>query len=180
MRPLHTDRLLLRDITEADAELLFELDADPEVMRHIGPRPAPDVDSYRQRTRTVYLPLQAHPWLGVRIVLDRASGEFLGWVFLRPAPAAKDAIGLGWTVPSEVELGYRYRASAWGRGLATEAATPLVHLALADTATTSIVACVLASNTRSLRVLEKLGFARVSEVLLPGASEATVKLARGR
>ena len=34
--PLLTDRLILRDITEADAELLFDLDSDPEVMRYIG------------------------------------------------------------------------------------------------------------------------------------------------
>jgi RimJ/RimL family protein N-acetyltransferase len=35
--PILTDRLILRDITVADAELLFALDADPEVMRYIGP-----------------------------------------------------------------------------------------------------------------------------------------------
>src|SRR5947199_2556071 len=133
--PLLTDRLILRDITEADAELLFDLDSDPEVMRHIGPRPAADVESYRDRTRTVYVPLQAHPWHGVRIVLDRGSGEFLGWVFIRPATGHMFAREIGWTRPDEVEVGYRYRRSAWGRGVATEAARPLVQLALADPAT---------------------------------------------
>jgi RimJ/RimL family protein N-acetyltransferase len=59
--PLLTDRLILRDITEADAELLFDLDSDPEVMRYVGPRPAPDVAGYRERTRTAYVPVQAHP-----------------------------------------------------------------------------------------------------------------------
>ena len=39
--PLLTDRLILRDITEADAEAMFDLDSDPEVMRFIGPRPGP-------------------------------------------------------------------------------------------------------------------------------------------
>ena len=53
---LLTDRLILRDVTEADAELLCDLDADPEVMRFIGPRPATDVASYRDRARTVHLP----------------------------------------------------------------------------------------------------------------------------
>src|SRR5215813_2583704 len=100
--PLLTDRLLLRDITEADAELLFDLDSDPEVMRYIGPRPAPDAAGYRERTRTVYVPVQAHPWHGVRIVLDRASGEFLGWVFVRPATGSRHAREIGWTRPDEV------------------------------------------------------------------------------
>jgi RimJ/RimL family protein N-acetyltransferase len=176
--PLLTDRLILRDITEADAELLVDLDSDPEVMRYIGPRPAPDVAGYRDRTRTVYVPLQAHPWHGVRIVLDRASGEFLGWVFGRPSTDSRFAREIGWTRPDEVEVGYRYRRSAWGRGLATEAATPLVRIALADPATTAVVAGALASNAGSLRVLEKLGLEPVGRVTLSEDNEPTVKLAR--
>jgi ribosomal-protein-alanine N-acetyltransferase len=176
--PLLTDRLILRDITEEDAELLFALDSDPAVMRYIGHRPALDVEAYRERTRTVYLPQQTHPWHGVRIVLDRASREFLGWVFIRPATDSKDAREMGWTSPGEMELGYRYRRVAWGRGIATEAAKPLVEIALADSATTVVVACALASNVGSIRVLEKLGLERVGAVLLPGTSEPTVKLAR--
>lgn len=95
--PLLTDRLVLRDITEADAEWLFDLDSDPEVMRYIGPRPASDPAAYCDRTRAVHLPYQVHPWHGVRIVLDRAGGAFLGWVFVRPAMASKFAPELGWT-----------------------------------------------------------------------------------
>jgi RimJ/RimL family protein N-acetyltransferase len=178
--PLFTDRVVLRAITEADAELLFELDGDPDVMRYIGPRPATDLASYRERIRTVYLPQQGHPWQGIRVVLDRASGEFLGWVFVRPAPASRSARELGWTRPDEIEVGYRFRRTAWGRGVATEAAAPLVEIALADPATTAVVACALASNAASLRVLTKLGLVRVGEVLLTGASEPAVKLARGK
>jgi RimJ/RimL family protein N-acetyltransferase len=176
--PLLTDRLLLRDITETDAELLFELDSDPEVLRYIGPRWPINVEGYYERTRTVYMLWQAHPWHGVRIVLDRASGEFLGWVFVRPATASRFARDIGWTRPDEVEVGYRYRRSAWGRGIATEAATPLVRIALADPATTTVVACASAGNAASLRVLEKLGLERVGEVMLPETDEPTVKLAR--
>jgi RimJ/RimL family protein N-acetyltransferase len=164
----------------ADAELLFALDADPEVMRYIGPRPATDVASYRDRTQTVYIPWQTHPWQGVRIVLERASGAFLGWVFIRPATASKNAHEIGWTRPNEVEVGYRYRRAAWGRGIATEAATPLVQIALADSTTTAVVACAHVGNAGSLRVLEKLGLERVGEVMLPQTSEPTVKLARGK
>jgi len=178
--PLLTDRLILRDITEADAELLFDLDSDPEVMRYIGPRPAPDVAGYRERTRTVYVPFQAHPWHGVRIVIDRSSGEFLGWVFVGPATDSKIACAIGWTRPDEAEVGYRYRRSAWGRGLATEAATPLVRIALEDPATTAVVACALAGNAGSLRVLEKLGLERVGELTLPETDEPMVKLARAK
>ena len=135
-KPLLTPRLILRDITLADAELLFDLDSDPEVMRYIGPRPAPDVAGYRDRTRTVYLPQQAHAWHGVRIALDRASGDFLGWVFVRPATAYKYAREIGWTRPDDAEVGYRYRRCAWGAGSRQR---PPLHL------------CKLLSRTRQRR-----------------------------
>jgi RimJ/RimL family protein N-acetyltransferase len=138
------------------------------------------VASYRDRTQTVYIPWQAHPWQGVRIVLERASGAFLGWVFIRPATASKNAHAMAWTRPDEVEVGYRYRRSAWGRGVATEAATPLVQIGLTDPATTAVVACAHVGNAGSLRVLAKLGLERVGEVMLPETSEPTVKLARGK
>jgi RimJ/RimL family protein N-acetyltransferase len=176
--PLLTDRLILRDVTEADAELLAELDSDPKVMRYLGCRPARDEAAYRERFHAAYIPWQAHPWHGLRIVLDRASGAFLGWVFVRPAPACPDAPTFGWICPHEVEIGYRYRRPVWGRGIATEAATPLLQSALADPSTTAIVACAAAGNAASLRVLEKLGLKPVGHVLLPESGELLVKLAR--
>jgi hypothetical protein len=45
----------------------------------------------RNRIRNVYQPQQTHPWHGIRIVLDRTSGEFQGWVFVRPATASVSA-----------------------------------------------------------------------------------------
>ncbi len=177
--PILTDRLVLRDVTEADAGLLFDLDSDPEVMRYIGPRPADHVGAYQDRIRTAHLPWQLHPWHGVRVVLDRAGGEFLGWVFVRPSTASSLAADLGWTAPAEIEVGYRYRRAAWGRGIATEAAVPLVRLALADPATAAVVACAQAGNTGSLRVLGKLGLVRVGEVAAAGHG-TLVKLIRPR
>lgn len=177
---LLTDRLILRDVTVADAELLADLDSDPEVVRYVGTGPATDAAWYSNRVRTFYLPMQQHPWHGMRIVLDRASGEFLGWVFVRPANTSRDAQEFGWSKPDEVEVGFRYRRSAWGRGFATEAAMPLVQAALADPTTTAVVACAAACNARSLRVLEKLGLRRVGEAKLANNHEPVVMLARAR
>jgi hypothetical protein len=64
--------------------------------------------------------------------------------------------------------------------VASEAATPLVCITLADRATTTVVPCARAGNASSLRVLEKLGLGRVGAVILPGASEPPVKLAGGK
>jgi len=177
--PIFTDRLHLRDVFEADAALLFDLDCDPEVMRYIGSPPA-DVDWHRHRICTAHLPLQNHPWQGLRIVLDRASGEFVGWVFIRPATMSKIAAELGWIQADEVEIGYRYRRDVWGRGIATEAGRPLVRFALADPATSAVVGCAMEGNAASIRVLEKLGLDRVETVNVPSEREPVVKLARRR
>lgn len=87
---------------------------------------------------------------------------------------------MDWNNPDEIEIGYRYRRSAWGRGVATEAATPLMEIAFADATTTALVACARSRNAASLRVLEKLGLKRVGEVILPDTNEPTSKLARWR
>ena len=64
---LETDRLALRRFTEADAELLFELDSDPEVMRYIGPYALPDAEGYRDRIRSLEaLSEEARPFEHVR------------------------------------------------------------------------------------------------------------------
>jgi RimJ/RimL family protein N-acetyltransferase len=85
---------------------------------------------------------------------------------------------LGWTNPAEIEVGYRFRQTAWGRGIATEAAAPLVQIALVDPETTAVVACAMASNHASLRVLEKLGLERVGEVMTTECPEPLVTLVR--
>lgn len=179
MRPqLFTERLLLRDITADDAALLQELDSDPEVMRHIGPHPAGDIDCYRERIESVYIPWQAHTWQGIRLIHDGVEGTFLGWVFIRPAPAAPFAAEIGWVNPHEVEIGYRLRRSAWGRGIATEASWPLMHMAMADPSTAAVVACASSNNLASLRVLDKLGFERIGTVAVTTAPAPVVKCVR--
>jgi RimJ/RimL family protein N-acetyltransferase len=173
--PILTTRFVIRDVNDADADTLFGLDSDPEVMRHIGPPPT-DLQSYRERIRSAYLPHQSHPWHGVRLVHARSSGEFLGSVALLPSPCDRDAECFGWVRMDEVEIGFRYHRASWGLGTATEVAARMIEVAFADPATSAVVACADEDNTASLRVLSKLGFAVVAPVLLPRARIPTVTL----
>jgi [ribosomal protein S5]-alanine N-acetyltransferase len=179
---LETDRLTLRRFTDtdADAELAFELDSDPEVMRYIGPHGLPSAAAYRERIRTVWLPQDVDPARGVRAVVKKATGSFLGWIFLRPATLYKFAAEAGWTRASDLELGYRYRRAAWGRGFATEAATELVALALSYPEVTAVVAAALVTNRGSWRVMEKIGMTRVREFPITGYDDPLVTYAIGR
>jgi len=59
--------------------------------------------------------------------------------------------------PGEVELGYRLRRSAWGRGYATEGSRALIQKAFADLSVERVFATTMAVNVASHRVMEKAG-----------------------
>lgn len=150
---LETERLVLRRLVPADAELLFELDSDPEVRRYVHAGP-PDLD----RIRKEILPrMCAHYDLdndrGFWAAEQKPTREFVGWFHLRPEEGAE----------SDLELGYRLRRAAWGQGLATEGARALIAKAFAEPATLRVVAVTLIANGASQRVLEKIGFERAEE-----------------
>jgi ribosomal-protein-alanine N-acetyltransferase len=179
-RTLETVRLRLRGFTDsdADAQLLFELDSDPEVMRYIGPYRMPTVEAYRERLQTYWLPYYtAHPTRGFWAVIEKAPDRFAGWCFARPATEYKFAAEAGWTRPTDLELGYRFRRAVWGRGFATEASRALVSFAFSDPDVTCVVAAALVANHASTRVMEKLGLSRIREFAIPGYDDASVMYA---
>ncbi|MFG3225964.1 GNAT family N-acetyltransferase [Kitasatospora sp. NPDC048194] len=146
---LRTERLVLRPFTEADADHLFALDNDPEVMRFInGGAP-----TSREEIGTAVLPrlLHDYPCLGTRgfwAAEERGTGTFLGWFEFRPLDEHSCAV---------VELGYRLNRAAWGRGHATEGSRHLIDKGFTDLGVERVTANTMAVNTRSRRVMEKSG-----------------------
>jgi RimJ/RimL family protein N-acetyltransferase len=96
----------------------------------------------------------------------RAEIASLGYgmlaVCLRDSPDPIGAAGLGHPrfeshfTPC-VEIGWRLRASAWGNGYATEAATAVLHDGFRRLGLEEIVAFAVAANTRSHRVMAHIG-----------------------
>lgn len=80
----------------------------------------------------------------------RATGEFIGFT------------GLDWkTFPAHftpaVEVGWRLRRSAWGRGYATEAARASLEDGFGRVGLDEIVSMTAVGNIRSRHVMERLG-----------------------
>ena len=177
---LETERLLLREFTEADAPLLLALDSDPEVMRYVGRSGLADEVAYRERIRSYFLPYyEKGPNFGFWPANVKATGEFIGWFHLRPALDFRFAAEAGFQA-GEFEIGYRLVRSAWGKGFATELTRALVQRGFGHPAVEAIVACALVENLASCRVLEKAGFRRVSEFALPGFDVLSAKYAVGK
>ncbi len=146
---LETERLVLRRFTEADAGDLFTLDEDPEVMRFLnGGRPR-SRDTIRNKTLPRFVrSYERFEGFGVWAAVERSTGAFLGWFAFFP-PEADD--------PGEVELGYRLRRSAWGKGYATEGSRALIRKGFTELGVERVVADTMTVNAASRRVMEKAG-----------------------
>ncbi len=147
---LETDRLILREFTPSDADLLVELDGDPEVMHFItGGRITP-----REEIEDEVLPAflgyhERSDGYGFWAVIEKATGEFLGWFHFRPPREGGS--------PGEPELGYRLRKQAWGRGYATEGSRALIEKGFAELGARRVFAETMVVNVASRRVMEKAG-----------------------
>ncbi|HET8684107.1 MAG TPA: GNAT family N-acetyltransferase [Micromonosporaceae bacterium] len=156
---LETERLLLRRFTEQDVDNVVELDADPEVMRYItGGRPTP-----RAEVRDEVVPhwlayYERYEGYGFWAAVEKASGEFLGWFHFRPHPDGPRSDG---SARDGVELGYRLRRSAWGRGFATEGCRALISKGFTELGVERVYAETMVVNVASWRVMEKAGLRHV-------------------
>ncbi len=143
---LKTDRLVLRRLTEADAEDLLALHADPAVMRFIG-----SVES-REQVVTSTLPhfiRYDERGYGFYAAVEQDTGAFVGWFHLRPVREGGNV--------EEPELGYRLHRATWGRGYATEGSKALIAHAFTGLGARRVFATTMAINAGSRRVMEKAG-----------------------
>jgi RimJ/RimL family protein N-acetyltransferase len=158
---LETERLILRRFTPNDAELLIELDGDPEVMRYLSGGPATPREVIEREVLPRFLRSYGRAeGFGFWAAFEKASGEFAGWFGFNPRDGGE---------PGEVSLGYRLRRSVWGRGYATEGARALIRKGFAQLGVRRVVATTYQDNLASRRVMEKLGMVHVRSFRLsPG------------
>ena len=165
---LSTDRLLLRQFTMEDVELLVELDSDPEVMSFInGGNPTPRREiveevlpnwlAYYERSGHLGFWAAEKRGLGEGARKGSSAGEFVGWFHFRPGLNDDGAR----RQDSEPELGYRLRRSAWGKGYATEGSRALIDGGFTHHDVTQVFAETMVVNTASRRVMERCGMRAV-------------------
>ena len=154
---LETPRLRLCPLASSDEADLVALDSDPEVMRYVG-SPAGVKSSAetlaRARLRIRETQSGDDEPLGFWRIEGRSDRAFHGIGALIRMPDGQMPDG----DDVDVEVAYRLPRSAWGRGIATEAAGALVAHALGPLALPRVVAVTYPANQASQRVLDKLGF----------------------
>jgi ribosomal-protein-alanine N-acetyltransferase len=142
-----TERLRLRLWVAADREPFAALNADPLVMEHfLAPLSRADSDGLADRIEAKF---QAQGF-GFWAVEVQGVASFAGFI--------------GISVPSFethftpcVEIGWRLAREHWGQGYATEGAAAALRHGFDTLRLAEIVAFTAPGNSRSRRVMEKLG-----------------------
>ena len=107
---LETPRLILRQFTEVDALAIKQLNSEPGVLKYV-PEPIPASEEAALKIIVDIILPQYKNNLGRWAVHTKTNNEFIGWC------------GLKWIKETnEIDLGYRFKPAAWGKGYATEAA----------------------------------------------------------
>ncbi|MBM7772663.1 RimJ/RimL family protein N-acetyltransferase [Actinokineospora baliensis] len=156
MRVIRTERLSLRRVTEADLDLVLAVQGDPETTRF---RPSGPADAAEcERNLLTWL---AH-W---------DEHDFGYWVVEHNGAA----VGLGGLQHSEftgvryLNLYYRFRPSAWGKGFAPEMGRAAVDWAAEHAPHLPVWIVTTVDNEPARRVADKLGFREFDQADYRGA-----------
>jgi ribosomal-protein-alanine N-acetyltransferase len=144
---LHTRRLTMRPFQEGDREPFAAINTDPEVMEHfLAPLSREESDQFLDRIQSGF----ADHGFGLWALVSATEGQLLGFTGLSVP---------GFTAPfmPAVEIGWRLRRSAWGQGLATEAARAALDFGFRSGGLEEVVSFTSSGNVRSLAVMRRLG-----------------------
>ncbi|HJQ66209.1 MAG TPA: GNAT family N-acetyltransferase [Gemmatimonadales bacterium] len=140
-----TARLSAERLTPAHLDAIRLMDTNPEYMAHLG--------GVRDSAQTeAYLARNLAHWteygFGLWVLRDKPHGQLAGRACLRHLPI--DGV-------DEVEVGYGFLPTYWGRGLATEIAAACRRYAEAPIGVPSLIALTLPTNHGSRHVMTKIG-----------------------
>ncbi len=153
---LMTPRLELRTHYHDDAAFMLELNSDPDVTLHVPDGPLADIlqaVEIIESLRAQFIDRR----IGRFIVIERQTGKRIGWC------------GLKWLEDvDEIDLGYRFLKSAWGKGFASEAAMACLDYGFNTLNFARVTARIAPSNGASIALAKKLGMKEAGRVVEDG------------
>jgi len=160
---LSSERLYLKEMNIADAENMFLLNSDPEVIQYTGDVIFTSINdafnlikNYDQYTKYK---------MGRLSLFEKTSGEYIGWCGLK----FREELG-------KVDIGYRLLKKHWGKGYATESASVCLDYGFNTLNLEEIIGTVMLANTASLNVFKKLGMKYDTDEPCGGMPEVIYKI----
>lgn len=157
---LETQRLILRKFEETDAERLFLLDSDPEVMKYIGLPPLSDITESENVIKMIQQQYLDNG-VGRLAVIEKESGLLISWSGLKLITQEINGYN------NIYDLGYRFIPEYWGKGYALESAKASLDFGFNDLKAETIYAHAHYENEGSNYILRKLGFEKTGEFTEP-------------
>lgn len=148
---ISTARLIIRPWADSDREPFAAMGRDPEVMENLGPlmtREQADAGIDRQ---IVLQDSLGHCFWALEL---RETGDFLGFCGLKIMPEGIPGL------EDVIEIGWRLKRDAWGKGFAKEAAEASLAWGWANLPDDRIAAMTTPGNVRSWGLMERLGMTR--------------------
>ena len=146
MKILETERLLLRQFSLADAELILELLNEPSFIRNIGNRGVRTLADARSYILNGPVASYAKNGFGLYLVVLKQTNESIGMCGLIKRDTLED-----------VDIGYAFLPRFWARGYAVESARAVKEYAENVIKLKRLVAITDPLNEDSIRLLEKIG-----------------------
>jgi|SRR5690242_3818670 len=150
---IETERLILRPWRENDVAEFARVTNTPAVMEFLGGVKEPE--SFRGSFERVTAS-QERSGFCFWIVERRTDGALLGFCGLK--------VGNTPPIVGEIEIGWRLREDAWGKGYAREAAMATLAWAWRNLDCDRVVAITAAGNKRSWGLMERLGMHRLRDM----------------
>jgi len=150
MKPIYTERLLLRKWKESDLVPFSQLNSSPKVMEFF-PKLLSKNES-DELAKDIQNKLNKNGW-GVCAVEEKQSGNFIGFVGLNQPKTE-----LPFT-PC-IEIAWRLAEEYWGKGYATEAAKKILEYAFNNLSINEVVSFTATINKRSEVVMQRLGMVK--------------------
>jgi len=148
MKIIETKRIYLREMTIVDAENLYSLNSDEEVLKYTGDTPFQSIIEAE-----LFLKNYGHYkeyGFGRWAVIQKCNQEFLGWCGLKYRAEV-----------DEYDIGFRFFKKQWNKGFATESAKLCINIGFQKFKLKVILGRAKQENKASIRVLEKIGLTYV-------------------
>lgn len=167
MKIIETERLLLRQITDDDAEFIFELVNEPGWLQNIGDRGVRNVDDARRYIANNLAASYPKFGFGLYLVELKESGASAGMCGLVKRDSLED-----------VDIGFAFLERFQSKGYAFESAAAVLDYTQNTLGLKRILAIVSPDNRGSIKLLEKLGLHFERMIKMPGETEEIKLFAR--
>jgi RimJ/RimL family protein N-acetyltransferase len=153
MARIETARLILRPWAHADVAEIWRVTNTAAVMEYMGGVAAPD--AFAAMVERI-MRSQRECGFSFWIVQRREDGALLGFCGFK-----RGTVG---PIIGEMEIGWRLREDAWGRGYAREAAGACLDWAWANLDCEKIFAITVMGNVPSWGLMQRLGMTRRADL----------------